>query len=124
MKTQAYFTLNNKRAQMSWMDWGDEEPTDEEIIRYYRTSAAITKCYLRWIKKNGKKFYEASESAGNVKVSMTGKERSGMSEASKPEKPMCRVCGTTEDNHTGKSIPSHLFYPSKPKTKRKTEARK
>lgn len=51
---------------MSYMDWGDETPTNKEIINYYRTSAAITKCYLRWVKRDGRKIYKASESAGKL----------------------------------------------------------
>lgn len=61
MKTQAYFTQNGKRAQMTWTDWSDDKPKDGEIIEYYRIIAAQLDIWVRWIKKDGNKFYVANE---------------------------------------------------------------
>ena len=55
-KTQAYFTLNGKRAHMVWTEWETEDNLCyDEIMHYYRQWAKIHKVELEWV-KYGKKY--------------------------------------------------------------------
>jgi hypothetical protein len=52
-KTQAYFTINGKRAEMVWTEWETEDNLcNEEIMVYYRKYAKVHGLTLEWVKYN------------------------------------------------------------------------
>lgn len=50
-KTQAFFTLDGKRAEMVWTEWEGQRDIEKEARRYYRLLAAGKGLRLEWIKR-------------------------------------------------------------------------
>jgi hypothetical protein len=57
-KTQAFFTLNGKRTEMTWTTWVNPITTDENAIKYYKNYAKWHKVDLQWVKVGKRKIYE------------------------------------------------------------------
>jgi hypothetical protein len=56
-KTQAYYTLNGKRASLLWTTWEDKTNRTEILLHYMRNT--MNGETLMWVKRNGKLIYKA-----------------------------------------------------------------
>lgn len=55
IKAQAYYTVNGKRAKMTWTEFEQGTP-DKEVVDYFRQTASGYE--LEWVKVGKRRIYE------------------------------------------------------------------